>query len=207
VWVIVQPPNRLLNASDLTLIGLLVDVAGACVFASSIMSRTPAIAADESTNRSGGNNAVFRSAIFQRSEAWCGLTLLVFGFFLQVVGSYQNAATQSGVGVLNSAPMVGVVAVGVWFICYLLWLVFHLDAQERFLEHIFAGTSEEVWNQPVSAESAPRTARMWGVRRLPDETAEQLAERLTRVKLELGPRMADRADLHGTKTVAQMRDS
>jgi hypothetical protein len=87
----------------------------------------------------------------------------------------------------------------------MLLLVFRMDAQERFLEHVFADLKPEARDAPVPPDSALRTARIWGIKPLRDETTEELAQRLTEFKKGFVSRYPDQARMHGSKTVPQMR--
>jgi hypothetical protein len=184
--------------------GLFVDIAGAVVLASSFMLKTPAQAADEAATRFGQNIALFRSALYQRNEAWCGATLLAGGFIFQMIGNYQNALNTMGVGVLHSWPRVIVAGILSWVLAYLLLVAFRLDARERFLEHVFASVSAEDRDKAVPADSAFRMARLWDVRVQRDETATELAVRLTELRKSFVPLYVSLARLHGTRSPAQI---
>jgi hypothetical protein len=101
---------------DLILVGLFVDVAGGVVLASSFMLKSPVEAADEVATRSGQNIPLFRSAIFQRAEAWYGATLLSTGFGLQLMGTYQSAGAANGSGLLHSWPRLMLTAAVTWML-------------------------------------------------------------------------------------------
>jgi hypothetical protein len=195
-----------LQPYDLIIIGLFSDVAGAFVLASSFMMKTPVDAADEAATRSGQNIALFRSTIFQRAEAWCGATLLGLGFALQVIGNYRNASVPAGLGVLNTWQRVGGTGVVVWLGARLWLMAWRFDAQERFLEHVFASLPPEQMDATVPPSSAFRMARLWGVRPLPNETADELAVRLTACRQQFVLRYSELAQIHGISTAASMRD-
>jgi hypothetical protein len=195
-----------LKPYDLIFVGLFIDVAGAFVLASSFMMKTPVDAADEAATRFGQNIALFRSAIFQRAEAWCGAMLLGFGFALQLIGNYQNASATAGLGVLNTWQRVGGAGIVLWAIAWLLLMAFRLDAQERFLEHVFASLPPEQMNAAVPPGSAFRMARLWGVRPMPNEGAEELAVRLTEFRQQFVLRYPELARIHGVCTAESMRD-
>ncbi len=164
------------NPYDLAFIGLSIDMAGGVVLALSFMLKTPVDAADEAATRSGQDMALFWSAIFQRSEAWCGALLLAVGFLLELAGNFENAAGPSELGILHSRSRVVVVCLAVWSLSWLVLCGFRADAQDRFLEHVFASLAPEQRDACVPPESA--RSRGTSVKQRPVQVIMRLANRV-----------------------------
>jgi hypothetical protein len=193
-----------MNSYDVIFFGLWTEICAGVVFASSFMLKTPEATADEVAMRFGQNIAMFRSALFQRAEAWCGAVLLVVGFALQLTGTYWSAVEPSGLGLLNSVPRLLGGGSLVGCIVGVILFAARRDAQDRFLEHVFADLKPEERDSAVPPNSAFRMAYLWGVKARSNETEDELASRLTERKREFVKRYSERARIHGMRTPAEM---
>jgi len=76
-----------MDAKDVGLVGLAVDIPGAILLARGFMMKRVLDIYDETGTRFGRNLAMVKSVMLQRAEAWAGAALLLVGFSLQIVAA------------------------------------------------------------------------------------------------------------------------
>jgi len=78
-----------MDAKDVALVGLSVDISGAILLARGFMMKRVLDIYDETGTRLGRNLAMVKSVMLQRAEAWAGAALLLVGFSLQIVAALE----------------------------------------------------------------------------------------------------------------------
>jgi hypothetical protein len=86
-----------MDAKDVALVGLSVDISGAILLARGFMMKGVLDIYDETGTRLGRNLAMVKSAMLQRAEAWAGASLLFVGFSLQILAALE---VRSGPGLI-----------------------------------------------------------------------------------------------------------
>jgi hypothetical protein len=180
---------------DLIFTGLAADVVGSVVLAKSFMLKDPQDAYYEGLPVMGGNNTFLKSTLLQRGEARVGGGLLVAGFLLQMWGNLHGGIAATGPGWINSIGRVIAVVLGVACVAaILLWLAGR-SARAAFYRIVFRNYSGQTTLHPAKDDATwfDRTARLYDIKRLRDESDEQLLKRLEARRIELGNRYGGKA--------------
>lgn len=169
------------HPSDVAVVGLGLDIAGAVLLARGFMMKHLQDIQDEVQTVAGGNQFLLKSGLFQRAEARAGGSLLFVGFLLQMLGSLNLFSTSAprfvvGVhGLLVLLPLSGTVYVTAQQLASRI-------ARGQFYEWKLRGyDGARLFKPPATPqeeEQLRRLARLYDIRTHPGEPMAILAERL-----------------------------
>lgn len=100
-----------MHATDVTLLGLALDISGAVLLARGFMIKALPEMFYESRTFFDGNVYLLRSGLLQRSEAWGGAILLMLGFMFQILGSLRLFPDSASRMIVGWPGLIGLLAV------------------------------------------------------------------------------------------------
>lgn len=130
--------NPPIGPYDFIILGLTVDLCGGLILAKGFVFKSIPSVIREAQTRLGGNSAMVRSALLQRSEAVLGGLLLAIGFGLQAWGNFHGGPAANELSWINSRARLAAVAVAVIGVSVAAWAVGRWLAVRSFRHH-FAG--------------------------------------------------------------------
>lgn len=180
---------------DFIISGLALDLVGSVVLAKGFMLKRAKEIWRESRTHAGANSFYVKGGLQQRGEALVGGSLLVVGFASQMWGNFHDGPAANDLGWINSAPRLGLLALGVAALAGVgLWAA-HRWAHDRFCCVFFR--AYDVSHPPPALEKGhgddwDGLAWLYGTARRGGETDDQLVERLEGMRKELGPKYGRR---------------
>lgn len=189
------------NPYDVMLLGLSFDIAGGWVLASGFMTKHIESVFRESRSTYGYNDALIKSALQQRADAWTGAVLLTFGFLMQMYAYFHGGLTAKTFGWIDGAArLAAAVVVVVVPISSALFFALRWNAKRTFARY-----DDQITNPSAPAiapiagdpEHLDVIARAMGASRLAGETDDDMAARLTRIRTEDAARKRERSERKG----------
>ena len=180
-----------LNPYDVMFLGLSFDIAGGVALASGFILKGFHEVLRESRSTYGYNRPLLRSQLTQRGDACAGALLLAFGFVLQMYAYFHGGLTTKQYGYIDRPTHL--VAV---FVVVIAPLAIALVLGARWLALRSLAQFENQLRDPTASDFAPRAgdkgyldtlALEIGTQRLPGETDEMMAARMTKIRAEKGP--------------------
>ncbi len=184
-----------MDARDVALVGLSLDISGAVLLARGFMMKGVLDIYDETGTRLGRNLAMVKSAMLQRSEAWAGAALLIAGFALQILAALEvRSGPRLIIGWLGLIALAAMSAAVFW----LSFLACARFGNRRFYEWALRNWSGRLFELPKNGheeQELDHYGRLYDVPRHKGEDVASFLSRLNETVRVLGDRHRGRLHL------------